>query len=493
MYNRNFFALAVIILFASGIFASVFTADYLYLDEAYQLWYPDRNYSIFATQGRLLIGIVYHQLFTFIDTAGEMKYIRVISFAGWIISSFILYHLSKRWVQQLSLSKYLPFLLAVFCICSSSVAIYIGWGGSCLQMFPAFLFGLFSGHLAFQTIIPQSGKFKLSPVRIGLSIVSGVIALLFYQTLFGVFILPFLLLWISGNVQHKVKKIIVAIIIYLATYLTYFLFFKFYLKTLQLTASDRTEIAFNPLKKIAFFFSTPFSQAWNMNLLVNLHNIVSQVIPLLLFVTWLFLFIRQSPDKKIRSIASRVGCIFVLLGLSYLPSLIATENFSSYRTMLAFSLCTFSLLMTAVLTALKTDNIRRLFVQVLALFLFIVGYKNFNINFIRPLRKEFAALKTFPSLQQVRKGDTVVFIRPDAKLFKRLYGISGYKDEFGLPSTYRDWSPEEITRQLIKEQQTDAIARSIAFYQFAAEVGFPDSLKHKLTRPVIIDMNTIVK
>jgi hypothetical protein len=491
LYTKVSFALIVIILFSAGIYGRVFTADYLYLDEAYMLW-NKRDDSIFmlnATQGRILWGIIYQKLFAFTDTVGEMKYVRILTLAGWVLSSAALFWVSKKWVEKLALSKYLPFLLSVFCICSSAVSIYIGWS---ICNFPAFLAGLYPGHLLLLLLTRPKGLLSIWLLNLVCILALGVASLLIYQAAFPIFILPFLLLWIAGNIPQKNKKMIIGISVYLATYLIYFLVFKYYLKTLDIQASTRTEIIFDPVKKIKFFFSSPFSQAWNLNLLHNLHNIVSQLIPILLFALWLFLFIKQAEPGKIKNVLVKLAGIIILLFLSYLPSLIAKENFSSYRSMLVLNLCAFSLFAIAILAALKTERNRKIFILLFPVFLFVVSYFNFNFNFIQPLRKEFSAISNSRAIKTATKNDTIIFIRPDSKLFKRLYGIQSYKDEFGSPSTYRDWTPDGLTRQLIQEQKSYDIARSVKIYQFENEKAFIDSLKEKLKNPLVIDVNTIM-
>lgn len=490
MYNRTLFSFTVIILFAIVIYAWVFWADYLYLDDAFALWHRERKYIPFASQGRLLTGLLYEQLFTVIDTIAEMKYFRILSLISWTIASGTLCLLAKRWVKELGLSPYLPFLLAIFCICSPAVAVYIGWA-SCFQVSLAFLPALFSGHYLFLMLSKQKEQFNLSLFKLALVVGGGVVSLLIYQNAFGIFLLPFLLLWISSGASNKNRKLIIAIVIYLVTYLAYFLVFKYYLKQLNIQADIRTDLVFNPFKKAGFFFSTPFSQAWSLNFLHNLHSIVSQVFPLLVFVVWLFLFVRQSGQKKAGQIIISLVVIIFILALSYLPSIVAKENFSSYRTMIALNLFSTALLIQAVMVALKTDRNRMIAVPLLAILLFAVAYVNFNTRFIHPLRKEFNAFQSTPLWQQVKNQDTIVFIRAESRLFEKIYGIPSIKDEFGKPSTYRDWTLEGLTRKLVEERQSPALARSLTILQFENRLAY-DTLAHKPAQPILADMNEII-
>jgi len=489
-YSRNGPVLFILLLIAGVIFSPVFTNEYLYLDEAYQLWKrnTDSNYEMFARHGRLLSGIYFQKAFHYITTVHGLIYLRVISLAGWIFSSWLLFYCSKEWVKQLNLSPYLPFLLAVFCICSSSVTIYIAWA-SCSQLFLSFIFGLISGHILFLSLInPRKSRFNFV-----LAAIMGIFSLLIYQVSFGVFILPFLMLWLSKEPIQKKRALTTAIVVYFMTYLLYFLLFLSYRKVLHTAHDSRTELAFQPLKKISFFFGSPLSQAWSLNMLQNLHNIYSQLFPVVLMLIWLILLIRQTLPRQAKAILVQLGVIILLLIFSYMPSLIAKESFSSYRTMIALALCVFTLFSLAILQAIKTEKGRLLISGGLVVLLSFIGYLNYNRKFAGPLQKEYAALDQLPVFRTMKPQDTIIFIRADAKLFQQLYGVKSYKDEFGAPSTLRDWTPENLTRQIIKEKNGTEAANDVTIYQFADMSGYNDSMKIKPLKPVLIDMNELLK
>lgn len=489
-YTRNGLVLLIILIVAAIIFAAVFTSDYLYLDEAYQLWqrHNIRNYQMSSSDGRLLSGLFFQKTFSRISSVEQVRYLRVFSLAGWIFTSWLLYFFAKQWVKKLELPSCLPFLLSVFCICSSSVAIYIGWA-LCAEVFLASLAGLISGHILFMTLM-NTGK---SLVNIVWVVLIGLVSLLFYQTCFGLFVLPFLFVWLKGNIPQRKRILLIGLAVYFGTNLVYYLLFLLYQRVLGIAPNSRTELVIQPLKKISFFFGTPFSQAWSLNLLHNLHNIFSQLLPVVLLITWLVLFIRQTSPRLVKTVAIELLGIIFLLGCSYLPSLVAKENFSSYRTMIALNLCVFILFALAIIKSLPNEKYRLYFITGLCILFLIVGYLNYNQKFAGPLRKEFAALDQLSVMKSAGPSDTILFIRPDPKLFQRLYGVKGYKDEFGLPSTLRDWSPENLTRYLIEKKQSYATASAVIFYQFANWEEYRDSMKVKPLRPIIVDMNEVLK
>ena len=221
-YNRNGIVLLILLLFSAIIFTPIFTTHYVYLDEAYQLWNrnTDAGYQMFAKHGRLLSGIYFQKAFHYISSVHGLIYLRIISLAGWIFCSWLLFYCSGVWVKQLNLSPLLPFLLAIACICSSPVTVYVAWA-SAGQIYLSFIFGLLSGHVLFLMVI-NPGRNKLNYV---LTILLGILALLIYQTGFGIFILPFLLVWISKKTINKHKPLLIAISTYFIIYLVYFFVF----------------------------------------------------------------------------------------------------------------------------------------------------------------------------------------------------------------------------------------------------------------------------
>lgn len=489
-YTRNGLVLLIILVFAAIIFAAVFTADYLYLDEAWQLWHRHdiRNYQMSSSDGRLLSGLFFQKTFSWISSVEQVRYLRIFSLAGWIFTSWLFFFFAKQWTKELELPSSIPFLLSVFCICSSSVTIYIGWS-LCAETFLASLAGLISGHILFITLL-NPGK---SLVNIAWVVLTGLVSLLFYQICFGLFVLPFLMVWLKGEMPRRKKILVSALAVYFGTYLIYYLLFLLYQRILGIPPNSRTDLVIQPLKKICFFFGPPFSQAWSLNLLHNLHNIFSQLLPVALLITWLVLFIRQASPRSAKTMLTDLFGIIFLLACSYLPLLIAKENFSSYRTMIALSLCVFMLFSLAIIKSLSNEKYRQYFITILSLLFLIVAFLNYNRNFIGPLRKEFTALDQLSVMKTAGSGDTILFIRPDAKLFQRLYGVKGHKDEFGLPGTLRDWSPENLTRYLIEKKQSYTTASAVTFYQFANWEEYRASRQVKPLQPIVIDMNELLK
>ncbi|HEY0066485.1 MAG TPA: hypothetical protein VGB46_03955, partial [Flavisolibacter sp.] len=133
--KKNAFLLLTPLIFLL-LYHQVFVADYAYLDEAYQLWNnrDQTNYHMFLTQGRWLTGLLFRSFFGALSSIEELKYIRIFSFAGWVLTACLWLRFFRRWAAAATLDDRIPALAQVFLICSLPVAIYIGWA-SCFELF----------------------------------------------------------------------------------------------------------------------------------------------------------------------------------------------------------------------------------------------------------------------------------------------------------------------------------------------------------------------
>ena len=220
----------------------------------------------------------------------------------------------------------------------------------------------------------------------------------------------------------------------------YFLLFKYSLQYFQLEASDRTGLKFDFLKKLSFFVSHPLALAFSFNFLYNYHGILSQAfyplcVLLLIVSTWSF-------NKKITDAFKIIGVILIIGLLMYIPGLVVSENFASYRTMLALSMMIPVLLFGNIYNLANKFACRRTGALAFIAVIILVAYYNFNQQFINPLQYEYAKLRARLDQENWQTTDTVFFMRADEKTILQSHGVKVYKDEFGLPSVFKDWTPD---------------------------------------------------
>lgn len=490
--GRGFF-LAILLLTAQ--FMPIFYSDYAFLDEAHQLWHnrDGSNYGMFIVQGRWLTGLLMNYLFSTISSISEFKIVRAFSFFSWMLFLEEFFRLGRKWQEKIGFNKALLPIAGLYIACCPSVAIYIGWG-ACFEVGIASLLALWSGHLFFTKLMQNDEKGSLFQPVLLLAILSGLGSLFLYQTAFAAFLLPFILYLLEkkSNLSSRVMKGGIASYLFIAV--LYYILFLFYFHHSSLVPSQRTDVTLDIPGKLGFFFSAPLSQAFSFNLLYNLHSIPSQVFPILMMVLWIVLLIL--PDKRISERKLVFILIFIgILMLIYAPLLVSKENFSSYRTMFMLNLAvTIGMVhgMLAFFSAFFPSPKRNLFLLFFFCSFAAVGFWNFRINFIQPLRKEYSLLRQYFNAHYNPAISAIYILRPPEDLFYDKFSIRAYKDEFGIPSTFKDWTPEPLFKQFILETTNEREkSEKTNIIEYTNKDSFALEEKNKKTKSLYIDIPSL--
>jgi hypothetical protein len=338
-------------------------------------------------------------------------------------------------------------------------------------------------------------------------ILLSVAGLFFYQTSYPFLLLPFYLLFLTGGVAsmrgRPFRVICWGIFIYLIILPVYLGLFRLGLLWTNMAPSDRTALASSLTERLSFFFAYPMNQAFNGNLFFDVRSIVSQLMFPVLFLAWAVVVFRSSrkgagggplrpagnflqtgqsvlSDRSVISGQSSVGqpvssgkvramiALRYILGLmafwvlGFLPQLAGHEAYAPYRTMLVMTLLVFLALTFAVLSLLHSARGRMLFTFTVVMALLGKGAYNYKIYVADPLGKEYNVIRQELRTHYNGHIQEIVFIRPHADGFEASQGIQSYKDEFGMPSTNKDWTPDPLVRQLLYEftgsrQRADAL------------------------------------
>ncbi len=200
------------------------------------------------------------------------------------------------------------------------------------------------------------------------------------------FLLPFLIHYLNEQKIKPGKIVITGLLSYCIVIFIYFLVFKFYIAVNQLPQNDRVRINTDILRKLSFLFSDPLPMAFSVNLLYSSRSIFSQIIAPLMMAAWaVSIFIRFKKDKIYES-GTRIIIILLFLILIYLPSMLAVENFASYRTLFVFNLAVFYLLIDQLFFFVTKERVKSLATYMICIFLIITGFYNFNFQFVNPLK-----------------------------------------------------------------------------------------------------------
>lgn len=491
-YHKGYALLLILALYLL-VYFQAFTTNYAYLDEIHQLWNnkDGSNLLMFLDQGRWLTGLLFDKFFRFISTIEQLKLLRLFSLGGWVFTTWLWTILFTRWVQLLGLKEETLWLGNLFVVCSASVAICIGFA-SCMEIFLATGFALLAGHLLFTALLTGKQGRQLVPATL-LSISLGIVSLFLYQTAYGAFVLPFFFYFVKLKGRFG-RPLLMALGTYLVTYVAYYFLFKYSLQVYGVAASTRTGISLDVLGKIGFFFSGPMPQAFSLNWLYSSSSIVSQVLYIGVFILWVVSVFKENKVKPFSHKTTYLVGILFLLALIYLPLMIAKENFSSYRTLFAVNLAAFVLVMEDVLALIHRQSTRKRLVLFLTTALLITGIYNYNLQFVNPVEKEYAALSTYFRQHYTADKLTIHFIRADRKLFNELYGTRVIKDEFGAPSSSRDWVPGPLIRQLVTEMTgSRGAATRIRVIQYQNQEQYRQAGAAEGGKSLVMDANAILR
>ncbi|RYY57995.1 MAG: hypothetical protein EOO09_00010 [Chitinophagaceae bacterium] len=492
MKRKRFLLYLSFPLLALLLYHGVFNAEYAYLDEAQQLWRNQEgsNFTMFFVQGRPLTGQLLEWLFGSVQDIAGLRMIRIFSLVGWILTGLVLLAFLERWIRDLLIDQRILLPAMVLFTAAPATAISIGWA-SCAEIFLATLAGLVSGALVFNSVFQARGK-KSLPALI-LAIACGVVSLFLYQNSFGIFLLPFVLLLFAGKSLPVKKMVTAGIIFYLLVYLVYYISFAALLHHYGVHKATRAALSTDLPGKLSFFFSGPAPKAFSLNLLYHTSSIFKQIFaPLMIGLFAVSVYIRYREQGWVKT-TGRLLLFLVLLMLVYLPSMAVAENFSSYRTMLPFSLAAGFVLFIQLSWFFRQGR----FIQVTGLLLTItmafIGYLNINRHFLHPVREEHLALKTFLNGSFRKDTKEVLFIRADRQVFRRTFGPYPVKDEFGYASTAREWVPDPLVRQLVMEQTGKrATADSLRIRQFASRKDYEKSGLTPGSTTLLIDMDSLI-
>ena len=113
---------------------------------------------------------------------------------------------------------------------------------------------------------------------------------------------------------------------------------------------------------------------------------------------------------------------------------------------------------------------------------------------MNPAKAERKAFISFMNKNVKTDLETVYFIRSDKFLFNSFFYTLPYKDEFGLPSTNKDWVPESLVKQYIFESTGNrSIAEKIKVIQFADTSEYNNAKIQLSGNDLLIDMNKIFR
>jgi hypothetical protein len=453
LQRKDFYLIGFLYLVVILIFFPLFYTEYVFTDEAIQLWNyrPGSGFNMFAIQGRWLTEQLIGRTFDAANSISDITYIRIFALAMWLVLIPVWYIVMKRVTANGAGYEYLPLFTCLYLVTSLPFSISIQWA-SCLELPIANTAALVSGAILY-IAIRDTDKWLQVPVGAALgAIVAGFISLSAYQSGFACFLIPFLFHYISAYTTRKDKVLIKGLAFCFFMYAFYFLVFKIYLAINHIPGDARTGISFNVIHKLAFFIARPLKQAFSFNVIVNIDNNLSRIVCVLLFGGWVLLAFNRFGKKNRLAAVKYLAAASLVFLVSYTPSLLVKENYSSNRTLFAIDMCVWVVCAEMVLYVLKKETLRKVAGYGIAIFLVICGWYNFNKQFLMPIREEYNDIRNYVFQHYNSNITTVYFIQPGEDAFQKKYHLQSSMDEFGVPSTFFTWVPEPFIKLLVLEK-----------------------------------------
>ncbi|HUP13773.1 MAG TPA: glucosyltransferase domain-containing protein [Niastella sp.] len=453
MVRKDFYLLGILWLIALLIFLPLFYSEYIYTDEVAEIWEYNTipGHQMFTDDGRWLAEQMHSLLFKAIDTIQEVTRLRFISLFGWLLCLPVWYLVIKRLVANVPAYEYLPFVVCAYLITSLPFLISVQWA-ACMQFFIADTVALLSGTIALKCIQCQHDK----PVkRIAAGLVSaglGLASLFLYQSAYACFLIPFLLYFLNPFANRKEKVLVLGLTFHLVVCAVYFLLYKLTFSIYDnFSEPTRNSLFLQPVEKLKFFVARPLERSFRFTLLTNEENAISRLYYAVMLLMLVVLAFSRFQIKKwqlaVKYLAG-IGCVWVI---SYLPPLLIREYYPSNRTLMALNLCVFIVCLEMGLWFIKNKRVLQICGIAMICFFTLCARYNFQKVFLRPIVDETAALKGYFKQHFTSSIQTIHFIQPLEDFVSKKYKVNWSMDELGVPSTFADWVPESLSKQLIYE------------------------------------------
>lgn len=451
------FALLLIVVIGGLAYSTALTSTYAHMDDYTQLGFTSsRQAGFLASQGRAVGGCLFATAFWPVATVQQLWIPRLFSICGVV-------GLALAWwgsLRRLGYGPYLALLAGVVLLLLPPFLLYAAWAAACNNVYGALVAvaAFWCVHTALQETTWSLGLRKTLG---GIALL--VVALNIYQPT-AMFYVTMMIAWLlspafggpASQTWRRLGEHLAALV--LALGVSYLL--------LRLSAplfegnSRRAALDLDLLSKASWFLEQPLAQSF---LVVFLWGELSTSYALLATIAvsvmsgtvlGLFWFLpREAWGRGWRMVGA-----MSLLPLTYLPSLVVTERWASFRSRGALAAAVALLVILALAGLgqwLRRWRLWEPYGQMLLLALLVLGgvslcQSRITNYFVIPFQVEWRAVRyelaKACSSKQVPKE--IVFLMPT---FDRPVPRQSYYDEFGHLSTGRPWVPEPMCRLILRD------------------------------------------
>lgn len=418
-----------IILYSGSLKTYAFTDAYDFLYSSNKAEFID----VFLQGGRPLYGLAMKWSYSSIENIDDLRIFRLIS----LIFSLGLCSFFYRYLKSLEYREFDSSFLALVLLFSPALSIKIVW--SVLWIMPLMvLLSFLSGALLVNFLKSKR------PKDLVLSISLGVFVLLTYQPIFTFSLIPLLLAWLNHKSLRGLTQLAV---LHLAIYVIYFIIFKGYIYLFDIAPLNRATITFDIIQQLKWFFTGPMikSFTWNFFFVSSGFRWGIRVLLLLSILVSIIFSNKEEPSKIFTNLSIFLLCMLA----AYIPNLLSSDNWMSYRTMDALLLVP----IIFIWHSLSKSSIKKTWkYSILTLFVvvsFLMTFKNVNSGFVNLQVAEYNGVK-----RKIKLSEGVqswIFVPAplktvrDNKILKRVI-----TDEFGRLSSSSNWVPNPMVKLALR-------------------------------------------
>ncbi len=473
----SFISLALTLILNHGIFS-----NYIFLDATEYIWTASRIENFeneFIQGGRPLLAIYCKFLYgTFCNTISDLKWARLFSLVCGVLFSIQIF----SFLIKLKMKIFEAAIFAFLVLTLPSFSVYFSW--SATSEIPFLLnINFFAGVILLKNIRHEKNQvlYYLIPLII------IVTSLCIYQSSITAFLIPLVIYFIITN-NFTYKTIVVILLFMAISLLLYYIIFKYSLSYYQLEPTGRTQLDLLELpKKIVVFYLR------EIRVLTQGSGLL--VAPILFFIIGTigflgFVYKLYTSNEKNRKSYIFIGCIILVLPLSYLPNLLSGQNYFCSRAIAPTAiLILFYQFLFFRQISIKNTTLKKLS---LALVVLTIILSSINLNYyITTIQiKEYNALKT-AFLNIPKNNKAIILVQPDNDfLQKHDFYKNRFADEFGSITSPRSWGPSNLFKQVWKEHDEKLKIPQTAFKNISV---VQHNEKIEDNEAVVIDIVEILK
>lgn len=434
-------ALFFVVYFAAIIVPYAFLDDYTALCESLRHHLVTDIVPFIVEGGRPGFALLYLWAFRACHSISDLSYLRAIGILGIAVLAIYCY----RALLRTAVPRSAAFAFAALIGLMPPFQVYAAWANTAFDPWAALLAGL-----AFK-LVHGEGSTRIRWLRGALSVFVLTCSLAIYQPAAMLFWLFAGIAWLTTcDLPDRNEVVRAGITMAIALGLDFAMAKILPYAVFGITDTfARTALVSNVYGKLAWFISSPLRDALNLPSITPTTWLAGLVAGFIIGGLWLYF-----PDKpRVRALKMTLSA--ALIPLAYLPNLIVSENWSSYRTQSGITSIVLFYAVLALIGWMQTFRTSHLIpaCAVLAVFACAASAsRNVLLEFAVPQVVEYNMVAHALSDTKLHDAKGLYFYQP--KWPEDKFAKAQRYDEFGILSSYAAWVPQCMAWLILHNSQS---------------------------------------